>query len=141
SESVSDEEKALLSRLAPAVKERMKVLSDVVPLSAFLFKDEPCTDRSQYIAKGMSEESAKEAFRRGSEIVLANEKAGKPFAETESDIKALAEKMGVKINGIFQPIRVAITASTVSLPLHDSISLLGLEETERRISRAIEFFC
>ena len=141
SEEVSDSEKALLLKLAPAVKERMKILSDAVPLSAFLFKDEPCTDRSQYIAKGMTEESAREAFRRGAEIVLANEKAGKPFTETESEIKALSEEMGVKINGIFQPIRVAITASTVSLPLHDSISLLGIDETERRIRRAIEFFC
>ena len=89
----------------------------------------------------MTEESAREAFRRGAEIVIANEKAGKPFTETESEIKALSEEMGVKINGIFQPIRVAITASTVSLPLHDSISLLGIDETERRIRRAIEFFC
>ena len=69
-----------------------------------------------------------------------NEKAGKPFAETESDIKALAEEMGIKINGVFQPIRVAITASAVSLPLHDSISLLGLEETERRIKRSLALF-
>ncbi len=120
---------------------RIIVVTVLCGIVAFLFKDEPCTDRSQYIAKGMTEESAREAFRRGAEIVLANEKAGKPFTETESEIKALSEEMGVKINGIFQPIRVAITASTVSLPLHDSISLLGIDETERRIRRAIEFLC
>ena len=88
----------------------------------------------------MTEEQCKEAFTRGAQIVLDNEKAGKPFAETESDIKALAEEMGIKINGVFQPIRVAITASAVSLPLHDSISLLGLEETERRIKRSLALF-
>ena len=57
-----------------------------------------------------------------------------------SDIKKLAENMGIKINGVFQPVRVAITASAVSLPLHDSIALLGLEETERRINRALNLF-
>ena len=127
-------------RLAPSVKERMKVLSDVVPLSAFLFKDEPNQDKSAYIAKGMSEEQTAEAFKRGAEIILNNEKAGKPFSETESDIKKLAEDMGIKINGVFQPVRVGITASAVSLPLHDSIALLGLEETEKRINRALNLF-
>ena len=53
---------------------------------------------------------------------------------------ALSQKLGIKINGVFQPIRVAITNSTVSLPLFDSIRLLGLEETEKRLGRAISFF-
>ena len=140
SKDVSESERALMLRLAPSVKERMKVLSDVVPLSAFLFKDEPNQDKSAYIAKGMSEEQTAEAFKRGAEIILNNEKAGKPFSETESDIKKLAEDMGIKINGVFQPVRVAITASAVSLPLHDSIALLGLEETEKRINRALNLF-
>ena len=117
-----------------------EVLSDSVPLSAFLFRDEPCTDLCQYIAKGMDESSAKESFLKGSSIVIANEKAGKSFAETEEDVRKLSEELGVKLNGVFQPIRVAITNSTVSLPLHDSISLLGLEETERRIERAKALF-
>ena len=33
--------------------------------------------------------------------------------------------MGVKVGAVFMPIRVALTASTVSLPLFDSIRLLG----------------
>ena len=140
SSEVSADEKEKLYKLAPPLRERMKVLSDCVPLSAFLFRDEPCTDIGQYIAKGMDESSAKESFLKGSSIVIANEKAGKSFAETEEDIRKLSEEMGVKLNGVFQPIRVAITNSTVSLPLHDSISLLGLEETERRIERAKALF-
>ena len=51
-----------------------------------------------------------------------------------------AAAVGIKINGVFQPVRVAITASAVSLPLHDSIALLGLEETEKRINRALNLF-
>ena len=136
----TDDEKKKLLRISSSVKERMKVLSDAVPLTAFLFEDKPCTDKTQYIAKGVTEEQAKEAFARGAKIVIECEKAGLPFSETEDKIKALAEEMGIKVNGVFQPIRVAITASTVSLPLHDSIALLGLEETEKRINRALELF-
>ena len=50
----------------------------------------------------------------------------------------LEQELEIKVNGVFQPIRVAITNSQVSLPLFDSISLLGIEEAERRLSRALE---
>ena len=129
-----------LHMLASPLRERMRLVSDAVPLSAFIYDDRPCTDKSQYIAKGMDEEGTRTAFARGAEIVLANERAGRPFEETESAVKALAEELSVKVNAIFQPIRVAITNSTVSLPLHDSIRLLGLEETTRRIERALKLF-
>ena len=140
SQVVTPEERRTLALLAPPLKERMKVLSDSVPLSAFLFHDEPCTDKAQYIAKGMDEKTTKEAFLRGSDILIEGEKAGKDFSALEEEIRALADQMGIKVNGIFQPIRVAITNSTVSLPLHDSIALLGLEETVRRIDRAKALF-
>lgn len=140
SSEVTEEERAKLMRLAPSVKERMKVLSDAVPLTAFLFEDKPCEDKSLYIAKGMDEEKTKEAFSKGAAILLSCEKEGLAFSETEAKIKTLAEELGIKVNGIFQPLRVAITNSQVSLPLHDSIALLGFEETERRVRRALELF-
>ena len=118
----------------------MKVLSDCVPLSRFLYEDTPCTDKAVYIAKNCTEEQTKEALKRAGDIILADSRAGLPFSETESKVSELAQTMGIKVNGCFQPIRVAITASTVSLPLHDSIVLLGLEETEKRIRRAQELF-
>ena len=131
-----DEEMRKVRLLASPLKERMKVLSDSVPLSAFLFRDEPCTDKALYIAKGMDLESTRKAFAKGAEIVLEGTAAGRDFAQIEDDVKALAESMNIKVNGIFQPVRVAITNSTVSLPLKDSIAILGLEETKRRIERA-----
>ncbi len=140
SKEYTDEEKSRLMRLIPSLKERMKVLSDCTELSAFLFEDRPCLDKSVYIAKKCTEEQTREALQKAGDIILADSRAGLPFSETESKVGALAQEMGIKVNGCFQPIRVAITASTVSLPLHDSIELLGIEETERRIRRAQELF-
>ena len=140
SSPLTDDDKARLKRLAPALRERMKVLSDAVPLSRFLFVDEPVTDKSIYVAKGMDEEATGKALERGAAILMANEEKGEPFTKTEDEVRALADEMGVKVNAIFQPLRVAITNSTVSLPLHDSIALLGLDETRRRIDRAIALF-
>ncbi len=138
SEEYTEAEKETVKGLLPSVKERMKVLSDCVPLTSFLFKDETATDKTLYIAKGMDEASTLAAYKAGLDIILPNLKAGTAFETIEEQIMEKAKEMGIKVNGIFQPIRVALTFSTVSLPLKDSIALLGLERTEARLNRALK---
>ena len=140
SKDETDEEKKLVLSLIPSVKERMKILSDVVPLTSFLFKDEAVTDKQVYIAKGSNEENTQKVLEEGSKILLAGLKEGKAEGEIEEELVNLSKALEIKVNGVFQPIRVAITNSTVSLPLFDSIRLLGLDETERRLERANKIF-
>ena len=135
---LTEEEKTLVDRIVPPVKERMKVLSDVVPLTSFIFRDEPVTDSSVYIGKGADLDSTRAALERGSAILLSGLKEGRSQEEIEEELSALAGELSLKVGGVFQPIRVAITNSTVSLPLFDSINLIGLEETERRLSRGLK---
>ena len=112
------------------------MLSDIVPLSAFVFEDVPVVQREMYIAKGADLEKTKKALSEGSSILLSGLKGGKEESAIEEELVELSKALELKVNGVFQPLRVAITNSTVSLPLFDSISLLGLEETEKRIRRA-----
>lgn len=139
SQNPTSEEKSYVLSLMPSVKERMKTLSDVVPLTRYLFKDEPVFDKSLYIAKGSDDKQTLEALKRGSEILLNGLESKKDEKEIEEELCALSVELQIKVNGVFQPIRVAITNSTVSLPLFDSIRLLGLDETKRRILRAVKF--
>ena len=115
----------------------MKVLSDVVPLTAFIFRDEPVTDKAVYIGKGADEEKTAEALKRGKDILLGGIRAGRSQEDIENDLSALATELGLKVGGVFQPIRVAITNSTVSLPLFDSIDMIGIDETEKRLERGL----
>ena len=140
SDPLTESDEALISKIVPPVKERMKVLSDVVPLTAFLFEDKPVEDRNVYIAKGSDEEKTRSALEKGSSILLSGLKAGEGEESIEEKLAALAAELEIKVNGVFQPIRVAITNSTVSLPLFDSIRLLGLNETEKRLMRAVKLF-
>ena len=140
SDPVTAEEKALIDRLVPSVKERMKVLSDVVDLTRFLFRDVPVEDKSVYVSKGSDIDKTAEALAKGSAILLSGLREGKDESSIEESLVELSKQLEVKVNGVFQPIRVAITNSTVSLPLFDSIRLLGLEETEKRINRSIRLF-
>lgn len=135
----TDEDVALVKKLIPSVKERMKVLSDVVPLTSFLFKDQPVEDSALYVAKGSDLEKTKTALKRGSEILISGLENNEEESAIEEKLVALSTELEIKVNGVFQPIRVAITNSAVSLPLFDSIRLLGLDVTKARLNRAIKF--
>jgi len=55
----------------------------------------------------------------------------------ELALNKLAEGKGQKFGNIAQPIRVAIAGVAVSPPIHDTIYLLGQQETLRRIDKAL----
>ncbi len=62
-----------------------------------------------------------------------------PFGpdEVESVLRPLAEELGVKPKEIFQPIRVALTGTTVSPGIFESVAALGREETLERLDKAL----
>jgi glutamyl-tRNA synthetase len=55
----------------------------------------------------------------------------------EGALEAVVERRGVKPGRVYQPLRVAISGGTVSPGIFESVSLLGREETLRRIDRAL----
>ncbi len=65
--------------------------------------------------------------------------AVEPFSaeRIEAELRALAERLGLKPGAAFQPIRVAVTGSKVSPGLFESIELLGRDETLARLSAAV----
>jgi glutamyl-tRNA synthetase len=56
----------------------------------------------------------------------------------EHAFRALAEQRGVGLGKLAQPVRVAVTGTTVSPPLFETIALLGQERALRRIDAALE---
>jgi glutamyl-tRNA synthetase len=46
----------------------------------------------------------------------------------------MAEEAGLKLGDAMQPIRVALTGSTVSEPVNELLAVVGREETLRRLS-------
>jgi len=56
----------------------------------------------------------------------------------EAALRGLAERLELSPRKAFEPIRVAVTGSTVSPGLFESLELLGREESLRRVSRAAQ---
>ena len=134
---LSDEAKQKMASLTPVVKERMKVLADVVELSRFLFEEPTYEDVTLFAAKGVELPVAYDALQRAYEVLKKGFADKKETQLIEEELTELAQQLGVKVNAVFMPIRVALTGSTVSLPLFDSIGLLGQDKTGARIENAL----
>ncbi|MHC1693532.1 MAG: glutamate--tRNA ligase [Sphaerochaetaceae bacterium] len=132
---LSPKEASMLSALVPIVKERLKVLSDVVEMSRFLFEEIEAPAVEQLTPKNQEAKTTLAALEHAVPIL---QKIGTVSDEVlEQELADFANNLQVKVNGVFMPVRVAITGSTVSPPLFDSIRLLGLDKALARMQRAI----
>ena len=58
----------------------------------------------------------------------------------EDMLRGLAEQRQVGLGKVAQPLRVALCGTTISLPIFDSVSMLGKERTLRRIDLTLHRF-
>ena len=123
-------EPALLRRAMPLVRERMKHLTESVVLLRFLFSDDVAPDEraAAVIAK------APEGYLAGVADALERLETWDAAAITASLDERVAEA-GLNRTKGFQPVRAAVTGSTVSPPLPESLELLGRERTVERLRR------
>lgn len=119
----------------PLIKERIKKLSDFIPLTDFLW-EEPEYDEEVF--KNLKIKNMKEAVDK---ILKIMEKMEKPWkAEVfEKSFRELAEEMGLSATQMFQLIRVTISGQLVTPPLFESIKILGEDETINRVKKALKF--
>ena len=108
-------------KAAPLVQEKIARFSEFPDYARFLFEEVDAN------------------VDGGAEVVAAARDAlaeVEPFtAEAiEAALRGVVEQLGLKPRQGFQPIRVAVTGSTVSPGLFESIELLGRETTLRRLS-------
>lgn len=135
SEVPTVDELAMVKAIVPVVKERLKVLEDVVEMSRFLFTEIDVPQSSSLIPKKQDAKTTLEVLKQV--IPIIKKMANTADEVIEEELVALANGLEIKVNGVFMPIRVAVTGSTISPPLFDSIRLLGLDTAVARLERAI----
>jgi glutamyl-tRNA synthetase len=118
-------------RLAPLVSERIKHLDEIAAKVAFLFTDVEINPTAR--EKVLDKDGVDEALAAASET-LATTLWSVP--DIEATLRELPEKLGQKPKAVLQAVRVAVTGSTVSPPLFESLELLGREEAVRRLDMA-----
>ncbi|HET9185495.1 MAG TPA: glutamate--tRNA ligase [Solirubrobacterales bacterium] len=112
-------------------QEKAQTLAEVWPLIGFLF-EEPAEDPKawQKVMKGQ----AAELLEAAASALAAVE----PFQpqQIEAALAPLLERFEVKPGKLYQPIRVAITGTSVSPGIFESLAVLGKERSLDRIEAA-----
>jgi glutamyl-tRNA synthetase len=124
------------SGIGPAVEiaqEKMQTLADFEKLCGWLY-DKPA---------GYDEKAWRKTMKEGAveRLVAAREALADVEPWTQDQVQAaldeVVERLGAKPGQVFQPIRVAITGTTVSPGIYESVTLLGRDQTLERIDRAL----
>jgi glutamyl-tRNA synthetase len=113
-------------------QEKMQTLDDFWRLAGFLVERQP-TDEKAW-AKVMSD-GAPERLAKARDALAQTE----PFdpEHVEAALRSVVDELDAKPNAVFQPIRVAISGSTVSPGIFESVAVLGREEVLARIDEAL----
>jgi glutamyl-tRNA synthetase len=117
----------LVRKAAPLVQEKIATLGEFPRFAGFFFErvalEEPIEDGRVLPA--------------AADVLAAVE----PFEaeKIEKALRELAERLGLKPRQAFQPIRLALTGSSVSPGLFESLELLGKEEALARITAGSGF--
>jgi glutamyl-tRNA synthetase len=114
-------------------QEKMQTLADFWPLAGFMV--ERPRDYDQKAWDKVMGDGAAERLEAAREAIKSAEPFGVESVETA--LRSLVERLGVKPKDVFQPIRVALTGTTVSPGIFESVAALGREESLARIDAAL----
>ena len=128
------EQLAILQKALPIIQERVATLAEISPLLKFLFV-KPFQIEPDSLSQ-IKNDSAKDVLVKS--LTALQEVNNWTHSEIEAVLrKLLIDGMGLKPRLAFGPVRIAVTGSTVSPPLFESMELLGKTESLSRISLAI----
>jgi glutamyl-tRNA synthetase len=111
-------------------REKMQTLADFWELAGPLVERPSAYDEKAWAQWGSS------PYLREIRDALAQANGWK-VDEIEAILRGLVDQHGVKPKEVFQPIRVALTGTTVSPGIFESVAALGREETLARLDNAL----
>lgn len=123
-------------RITPLIRERIKLLRDVLSVADFFFVDQlPPYDPAELIPQKGDAAMALKVLTRAREVL-----AGVEFKHDALDaaLRAAAQELGVKPGQMFQPIRVAVCGRKNAPPLFETLEVLGRKTTLERIEQAVQ---
>ena len=122
-------------RITPLIRERIKLLRDVLIAADFFFVDQlPPYDPAELIPQKGDAAMAKKVLEKASAVLAGIEFKHDPLDQT---LRAAAQELGVKAGQMFQPIRVAVCGRKNAPPLFETLEVLGKDKTLARIGQAI----
>jgi glutamyl-tRNA synthetase len=119
-----------LEQAMPGLKERARTLVELLLSACYLFVLRPL-DLDEKAAKLLEGDARKHLAALHERFAKLD--AWEPPA-LEAATRTYAEEAGVKLGGVAQPLRAALTGRTTSPPIFDVLSVLGRDESLARIA-------
>jgi len=129
--SLGNEAATRIRALMPALKERAKTLVELADSAAFLAWSVPLPMASK--AAAILTADAKEMLR---EVATALAETDFLIEDIDAALRGYAERTGRKLGQVAQPLRIALTGSTVSPGIDVTLAALGKDEALARINAA-----
>lgn len=123
-------------QIARLVRERIKLLRDVLTVADFFFVEQlPAYDPAELIPQRADAAMALKVLKRTREVLAHTE-----FKHDALDqaLRAAAKELGIKAGQMFQPVRVAVCGRKNAPPLFETLEILGRQTTLARIEQAID---
>jgi glutamyl-tRNA synthetase len=131
--ALDDDEAVRLEGLMPLIQERTKLLTEIPEQARFLFQAPAEYDEKAW-AKVMDTDEGPVALDGATAALTGLDDWS--TASIDDALRSMLEELEMSARKGLQPIRVALTGSTVSPPLFESIEVLGREESLMRIAAA-----
>lgn len=121
-----------LEQAATLAQDKIQTLDEFWPLAGFLVERQPFDEQAW--AKVMRD-GARERLAAARAALAAAD----PFDEqnVEAALRGVVDQLGVKPKEVFQPVRLAISGSTISPGIFESVVALGREEALARVDDAL----
>jgi glutamyl-tRNA synthetase len=122
-------------QITPLIRERIKLLRDVLTVADFFFVDQlPPYDSAELIPQKGDAAMALKVLEKAQAILPNVEFKHDPL---DHALRAAAQELGVKAGQMFQPIRVAVCGRKNAPPLFETLEVLGKGTTLKRIGEGL----
>jgi len=121
--------RARLLAAMPGLKERAKTLVELAGSIAFIFAPRPLAIAPK--AEALLDDRSRALL--GTLATRLEHVSHWDAATVEAAIREVADEQGLKLGKVAQPLRAALTGSTISPGIFDVLALLGREETLGRL--------
>jgi glutamyl-tRNA synthetase len=127
---------ARMLQITPLIRERIKLLGDVVRAADFFLVDQlPPYDPAELIPQKGDAALARKVLEKAREVLANTEFKHDPLDQT---LRAAAQELAIKAGQMFQPIRVAVCGRKNAPPLFETLEVLGRPTTLGRLDQAIQ---
>lgn len=125
-----------LMRIVPLVKARTERFADLAGMTGYLLGEPPAYGAEAFADTGLDEETLLEVLQ----YALWRLEATTDWSRESlvAELSTLAGELDMKIRSLLAPLFVAVSGRAVSLPLYDSMVILGADLTRARLRRALD---